>query len=157
MLGKESQLTRLLQPTVESMGFVFWGVELISPSRRPTLRLYIDADHGVGVDDCALVSHQVSGVLDVEHMFSGEYTLEVSSPGVDRLLFQPEHYRLYVGELVDIRLRVPLGGRSRFKGVMTSVDAETVIVRIDDDEFSLPFRSVERARALPKLEIGRAV
>ena len=87
MSGKEAQLTQLLQPTVEAMGYVLWGIELISPGKRPTLRLYIEADAGISVDDCVAVSHQLSGVLDVEDPISIEYTLEVSSPGVDRLLF----------------------------------------------------------------------
>ena len=81
MSGKEAQLTQLLAPTVEAMGYSLWGIEVISPGRRPTVRLYIDAEEGVNVDDCAQVSHQVSGVLDVEDPISGEYTLEVSSPG----------------------------------------------------------------------------
>ena len=93
MSGKEAQLTQLLAPTVEAMGYSLWGIEVISPGRRPTVRLYIDAEEGVNVDDCAQVSHQVSGVLDVEDPISGEYTLEVSSPGVDRLLFNPDHYQ----------------------------------------------------------------
>ena len=78
---------QLLQPTIESMGFELWGIELVSPGKRPTLRIYIDADDGVSIDHCAQVSHQVSGVLDVENPINGEYTLEVSSPGVDRLRF----------------------------------------------------------------------
>ena len=98
MSGKEALLTQLLRPTVESMGYSLWGIELISPGRRPTVRLYIDAESGVTVDDCAQVSHQVSGILDVEDPITGEYTLEVSSPGVDRLLFHPEHYPPYIGE-----------------------------------------------------------
>ena len=154
MSGKEAQLTQLLAPTVEAMGYSLWGIEVISPGRRPTVRLYIDAEEGVNVDDCAQVSHQVSGVLDVEDPISGEYTLEVSSPGVDRLLFHPDHYQPYVGEMVDIRLRLPVEGRRRFKGVLLSADAEMVVVMFDDLEFNLPFRSIDRARAYPRLEIG---
>ena len=143
MSGKEAQLTQLLQPTIEAMGYSLWGIELISPGRRPTLRLYIDAESGVDVDDCAQVSHQVSGVLDVEDPISGEYTLEVSSPGVDRLLFRPEHYLAYVGEIIDIRLRLPVDGRRRFKGPLLSADNEMIVVSVDDHEFELPLRSVD--------------
>ena len=155
MSGKEAQLAQLLQPTIEDMGYTLWGIELISPGRRPTVRIYIDADAGVNVDDCAQVSHQVSGVLDVEDPINGEYTLEVSSPGVDRLLFRAEQYVPYVGEIVDMRLRLPVDGRRRFKGILVAVDAETVVVNIDDQEFRLPLRSVDRARAHPRLEIGQ--
>ena len=155
MSGKEAQLSQLLQPTVEAMGFELWGLELFSPGRRPTLRVYIDSAEGVGVDDCAAVSHQVSGVLDVEDPFSGEYTLEVSSPGVDRLLFRPEHYAPYVGEQVDVRLRLPVDGRRRFRGLLMAMDGATLVMRIDEQDFELPYRLVDRARAEPRLEIGK--
>jgi ribosome maturation factor RimP len=155
MSGKEALITQLLKPTIEDMGYALWGIELISPGRRPTVRIYIDADTGVSVDDCAQVSHQVSGVLDVEDPIKGEYTLEVSSPGVDRLLFEPEHYESYVGEIVDIRLRLPVEGRRRFKGTLMGTDGDVLLVSIDEQEFSLPLRSVDRARAFPRLEIGR--
>ncbi|MDG2460244.1 MAG: ribosome maturation factor RimP [Luminiphilus sp.] len=155
MSGKESLLTQLLRPTVEDMGYVLWGIELISPGRRPTVRVYIDADAGISVDDCAQVSHQVSGVLDVEDPIKGEYTLEVSSPGVDRLLFEPAQYEPYVGEMVDIRLRLPVEGRRRFRGTLIGTDGELLVVSIDEEAFSLPMRSVDRARALPRLDVGR--
>ena len=155
MSGKEAQLTQLLQPTIEAMGYSLWGIELISPGRRPTLRLYIDAESGVDVDDCAQVSHQGSGVLDVEDPINGEYILEVSSPGVDRLLFRPEHYLAYVGEIIDIRLRLPVDGRRRFKGPLLSADNEMIVVSVDDHEFELPLRSVDRAKAHPRLEISQ--
>ena len=155
MSGKEAHLTQLLQPTVEALGYALWGIELISPGKRPTLRLYIDADTGVNIDDCAAVSHQVSGVLDVEDPISSDYTLEVSSPGVDRLLFCPQHYSPYVGEIVDVRLRLPIEGRRRYKGTLLSANDETVVLLIDDREFELPLRSVDRARVFPCLEISQ--
>ena len=155
MSGKEAQLTQLLQPTVEAMGYVLWGIELISPGKRCMLRLYIEADAGISVDDCAAVSHQVSGVLDVEDPISSGYTLEVSSPGVDRLLFSPEHYSPYVGEMIDVRLRLPVEGRRRFKGILLAANNEAVVVVVDDQEFELPLRSVDRARVFPRLDIGQ--
>ena len=155
MSGKEVQLSQLLRPTVESLGYSLWGVELISPGKRPTVRLYIEAEAGVTVDDCARVSHQVSGVLDVEDPVKGEYTLEVSSPGVDRLLFDSHQYEPFIGELVDIRLRLPVEGRRRFKGTLTAVDSESVVISVDEQEFTLPLRSVDRARAHPRLDISQ--
>ena len=155
MSGKEAQLKQLLQPTVEAMGYVLWGLELISPGKRSTLRLYIESDAGISAEDCAAVSHQLSGVLDVEDPISNEYTLEVSSPGVDRLLFSPEHYSPYLGEIVDVRLRLPVEGRRRYKGTLRAINSETVYVMVDDQEFELPLRSVDRARVFPRLEIGQ--
>ena len=155
MAGKESQIAALLEPTVQSLGFDLWGLELLSPNRRPTLRLYIERELGVSVDDCAEVSRHVSGVLDVEDPISGEYTLEVSSPGVDRLLFRPEQYGLYIGEPIEIRLRVPFEGRRRFRGWLIGLEGEDVVVRVDEHEYLLPLRSVDRARVEPRLTIGR--
>jgi ribosome maturation factor RimP len=154
MAGKESQLTALLAPTVESLGFELWGLELVSPHRRPTLRVYIDREAGVTVDDCAEVSRHVSGVLDVEDPIKGEYTLEVSSPGIDRLLFHREQYAAYVGEPIEVRLRLPYEGRRKFRGWLMGLEEDDVVVRVDDHDYLLPLRSVDRARVEPRLEIG---
>ena len=155
MSGTVALLTQLLRPTVESMGYLLWGIELISPGRRPTLKLYIDAELGVTLDDCAEVSHQVSGILDVEDPIKGEYTLEVSSPGVDRLIFHPEHYPLYIGEMIDVRLRLPVEGRRRFKGNLVAAEQEKIVIEVDDQAYELPLRSIDRARAHPRLDIHR--
>ena len=153
MSGKEAQLTQLLQPTVEAMGYVLWGIELISPGKRSTLRLYIEADAGISVDDCAAVSHQVSGVLDVEDPISSGYTLEVSSPGVDRLLFSPEHYSPYAGEMIDVRLRLPVEGRRRYKGILLAANNETVVMVVDDQEFELNKKQKPKNKLNNKLSV----
>lgn len=153
MSGKESRLTELLAPTVESLGFELWGLELLSPNRRPTLRLFIEGENGVTVDDCAKVSRHVSSVLDVEDPIQGEYTLEVSSPGVDRLLFKPAQYSLYVGEPIEVKLRFPFEGRRKFRGWLMGLENEDVVVRMDDHEFLLPLKQVDRARVQPRLDM----
>lgn len=155
MAGKESRLSELLAPTVESLGFELWGLELLSPNRRPTLRLYIEGENGVTVDDCAKVSRHVSSVLDVEDPIQGEYTLEVSSPGVDRLLFKPVQYAAYVGEPIDIRLRFPFEGRRRFKGWLMGLEGDDVVVGVEDHEYLLPLAQIDRARVHPRLAIGQ--
>ena len=91
------------------------------------LRVYIDSENGVGVDDCAKVSRQVSGVLDVEDPISGEYTLEVSSPGMDRPLFKLSQYQDYIGHVVQLRLRMPFDGRRKFKGVLNGIEDEDIV------------------------------
>ena len=88
MASREQKIEALLEPTIEALGFELWGLEYLSQGRHTLLRLYIDGENGVTVDNCAEVSRHVSGVLDVEDPITGEYTLEVSSPGVDRLLFR---------------------------------------------------------------------
>ncbi len=149
-MAKEDTIQAMLEPTVEALGFELWGLEYRSQGRHTLLRLYIDSENGVNVDDCAAVSRQVSSVLDVEDPISGEYTLEVSSLGMDRLLFKAEQYLQYVGEWIEIRLRVPYEGRRKFKGTLKGVEGEDVVVQIDDHEFLLPISSVEKAQVKPR-------
>lgn len=151
MAGREEKIQALLQPTVEALGFELWGMEHLSQGRHSLLRLYIDAESGVTVDDCAEVSRQVSGVMDVEDPISGEYTLEVSSPGVDRLLFKLEQYLGYVGEWIELRLRVPFDGRRKFKGTLKGIEGEEVVIQVDNDEFLLPLSAIDRAQVKPRL------
>jgi len=151
MARGEDRIWALLAPTVEAMGFELWGLEHIPRGRRSLLRLYIDAESGVTVNDCAEVSRQVSGVLDVEDPIGGEYTLEVSSPGVDRLLFRPDQYPAYIGERIELRMRTPFEGRRRFNGALKGLEGEDVVVRIEDEEFSLPFSGIKRAQVKPGL------
>ncbi len=155
MADKESRLIELLTPTVESLGFELWGLELLSPNRRATLRLFIEREEGVSVDDCATVSRHVSAVMDVEDPINGEYTLEVSSPGIDRLLFKPEQYALYVGEPIEVRLRLPFDGRRKFRGWLMGLENDDVIVRVDDHDYLLPLGAVDRARVEPRLSFGK--
>jgi ribosome maturation factor RimP len=148
---KDQQITQLLETTVEAMGFELWGVEYLSQGRHSVLRVYIDADNGITVDDCAAVSGQIGSVLDVEDPITGEYTLEVSSPGMDRLLFKLEQFALFVGQMIELRLRVAYEGRRKFKGILKGVEGEDVVVQVDDHEYLLPYSTIEKARILPQV------
>jgi ribosome maturation factor RimP len=150
LAAKEDTIQAMLEPAIAALGFELWGLEYMSQGRHTTLRLYIDGDDGVNVDDCASVSRQVSSIMDVEDPILGEYTLEVSSPGMDRLLFRPEHYLQYVGEWIEIRLRVPFEGRRKFKGTLKGIEGEDVVIQVDDQEFLLPLSSVDRAQVKPR-------
>ena len=151
MATKDQQITELLGSTVDALGFELWGVEYLSQGRHSLLRVYIDAETGITVDDCARVSEQISSVLDVEEPISGEYTLEVSSPGMDRLLFRLDQYPGYVGEMVELRLRAPFEGRRKFKGVLTGIEGEDVVIRVDDHEYLLPHSAIDKARIQPRV------
>jgi ribosome maturation factor RimP len=148
---REQQILALLEPTVEAMGFELWGLEYLSQGKHSLLRVYIDGESGITVDDCAAVSEQVSSVLDVEDPIHGEYTLEVSSPGMDRLLFKLEQYAGYVGEVVELRLRSAFDGRRKFKGVLKGIEGEDVVVQVDDHEYLLPHSAIDRARIQPRV------
>jgi ribosome maturation factor RimP len=144
--SKEQQLCSMLEPTVEALGFELWGIEYLSQGRHSLLRIYIEGENGITVDDCAAVSEQVSSLLDVEDPISGEYTLEVSSPGVDRLLFRLEQFPGYAGEMIELRLRSAFEGRRKFKGILQGIEGEDVVIRVDDHEYLLPHSAIEKAR-----------
>jgi len=141
----EQKLEQSLTPTIESMGFEFWGVEYIPAGRHSTLRLYIEKEGGVTVDDCADVSRQVSAIMDVEDPISGAYNLEVSSPGMDRLLFKPEQFSRFEGDTVQVRTSIAVLGRKRFKGVMLKVLEDSIEVEVDAEIYEIPFDLIEKA------------
>ena len=151
MASKEQKMQIMLEPTVEALGFELWGIEHISQGRHSVLRVYIDSENGIGVEDCAAVSQQVSAILDVEDPITGEYTLEVSSPGMDRLLFKLEQFTGYIGEQIELRLRTPFEGRRKFKGVLKGIEGEDVVVQVDDHEYLLPYSAIDKARVEPRI------
>ena len=150
MSAKLSVLQELIEPSVVALGYQLWGVEMISQGRHSMLRIYIDAENGIGVEDCASVSRQVSGILDVEDPISGEYTLEVSSPGMDRPLFTLEQYQAFVGHVVQVKLRMPFDGRRRFKGVLKGIEDEDIVLVIDQEEYLLPIDHIDKANIVPQ-------
>lgn len=151
MGSRENKLQAMLAPTVEALGFELWGLEYLSQGKHSTLRIFIESEAGVQVDDCAAVSEQVGAVLDVEEPITGEYVLEVSSPGMDRRLFTLDQCRAYVGEEIDLRLRLPFEGRRKFRGLLRGVEEEDIVLLVDDHEYLLPFGDVDRAQLRPRI------
>ncbi len=151
MASKAQQISDMLQSTVAALGYELWGVEHLMQGKHSVVRVYIDSTAGITVEDCAAVSEQVSSVLDVEDPLAGEYTLEVSSPGLDRLLFKLRQYFGYVGETVEVRLRSAFDGRRRFKGILKGIEGEDVVIEVDDHEFLLPYGAIEKARVQPRV------
>lgn len=149
MKGPE-RLTRLVEPVVEGLGYELVGLEF--DSRVRILRVYVDQQAGITLDDCTRISHQLSGVLDVEDPIPGEYQLEISSPGMDRPLFTVEHYQRFVGSLVRLQLLRAVDGRRRFKGRLMSVDGGVVVLQEDGVDYRIPFESIEKARVIPEFE-----
>jgi len=138
-------VTELIDTTIQALGLDLWGVELLQQGKYSLLRIYIEREEGVTIEDCEKVSRQVSALLDVEDPIAGEYTLEVSSPGMDRPLFSIEHYSQYVGSEVDLKLRRPLGGRRKFKGQIIKVSGDIVGLLVEGSEYDLEFSDVEKA------------
>ncbi len=144
------RLTRLVEPVVVGMDYELVGVEFDSHQR--TLRVYIDCERGIQVDDCSKVSHQLSGLLDVEDPIPGNYNLEVSSPGLDRPLFTLANFERFKGALVRIQLIGPIDGRRRFKARLQGVEGNRVLLQDGDSQFDIPFESIDRARIVPEFD-----
>ncbi|WP_046005489.1 ribosome maturation factor RimP [Pseudoalteromonas rubra] len=150
MTKLEQELTTMLEPAVEACGFELLGLEVMQAGRDSTLRIYIDHENGINVDNCADVSRQVSAILDVEDPITNEYNLEVSSPGVDRPLFKQAHYEQAVGEEVRLRTKLPQEGRRNFKGDLVAVNGDMITLTVDGQEHHLMLSNIERANIIAK-------
>jgi ribosome maturation factor RimP len=153
---KATQIATLLSPTVESLGVQLLGVEYLpSPGGGAVLRLYIDVPDAeaetrlVAIEDCEAVSREVSAQLDVEDPISSNYTLEVSSPGVDRPLFAPAQFARFAGERAKVGLKLPQDGRRRLTGTIVSVEGESIVFDLDGQPFTVAFGNIDKARLVP--------
>ena len=135
----------MLRPAVEETGKELLGVEFISAGNHSVLRIFIDHENGIDVDDCAEVSHQVGAILDVEDPISSEYSLEVSSPGLDRPLFEKSQFEAVVDETVEVKISMPLNGRRKFKGKLVAVENDNLIVMVDNEEYELVISNIDKA------------
>lgn len=152
MTGKALELKELLAPIVSGLGLELLGVEFSPAAGNALLRLYIDApERSVGIEDCEVVSREVSAALDVNDPIASQYTLEVSSPGIDRPLFTLPQFAQQVGEQVKLSLSLPQEGRRRLQGKVLSVNDEAVILDVDGREFTVSIGNVDKARLVPDL------
>ena len=154
MSDKASEISALLAPTVESLGLELLGTEYLPSPGGAVLRLYIDVPAGeaermVGIEDCEAVSREVSAQLDVEDPISGNYTLEVSSPGIDRPLFAPAQYQRFAGQVAKVTLKLPQDGRRRLQGRIDGIAGETITFDVDGQPFPVSFENIEKARLVP--------
>lgn len=150
MASKQTQLEVLLEPAISALDCELWGLDYVAQGKNSLLRLYIEKEGGVQLEDCERVSRQVSATLDVEDPIQGEYTLEVSSPGMDRPLFKLDHYRRCIGEHVAIRLRVAFEGRRKFNGLLKGVENDEIVLEIENEEYLLPFELIDKANIVPR-------
>ena len=148
----ENKLTEMLRPAVDALGFEMVGVEFVRAGKHSIMRVYIDHENGIDVDDCADVSHQVSAILDVEDPINTEYNLEVSSPGMDRPLFNEAHYQRFIGEVVTVRLSVPMDNRRNFKGQLLACENGMITVEVDGQSFTLAVNNIEKGNLVPTFD-----
>ena len=146
-----ARLNALIGPAVEGLGYEFVGLQFMRQRRQSLLRVYIDSNAGVTLGDCARVSDQLSGLLDVEDPINGAYSLEVSSPGLDRPLFSEQHFERYRGARVRVKMSVPIGGQRNFSGTLDGCRDGAVILLRDGREHALPIEDVSIARLIPEV------
>jgi len=146
----------IVEPVVTSLGYELVGIEFLMQGRSGLLRVYIDTEDGIMLEDCQRVSHQLSGVLDVEDVIKGEYQLEVSSPGLDRPLFTEEHFERFQGHKARLKLTAPLEGQRKYKGTLRGVKNDQVVLEITskevgNEEILLPLSAIDKANLIPEI------
>jgi ribosome maturation factor RimP len=151
MKDAETTLRDRLAAVAVAMGYEFVGFEWHKQSGSSVLRIYIDKETGVTMDDCAKMSRQASAMLDVEDPIQGRYTLEVSSPGLNRPLFELAHYQKFIGSNVRVRVHAPLGDRRNFVGVLLRVEEENICLLVDTQEIVLPFSNIDKAKVIAEV------
>ena len=142
-------MQELVAPVISALGYELLGIEVINKGRGWLVRIYIDKPSGICLDDCAKVSHQVAGILDVNDPIKGPYELEISSPGIDRPLFTLEHFRRFIGEKARIRLVAKIEGRRKITGIISSVSDDAVEIEEDGHKFTIQENFIDKARLVP--------
>lgn len=146
-------LLNLIEPVVEGLGYECVGIEYSSHPKNGFLRIFVDKEGGVQMEDCTKVSHQISGVLDVEDPIAGEYNLEVSSPGMDRPLFKIQQFERFIGQIVQVNLFKPVDGRRNIKGVIEKVEGDDVYLLQEGQTYKVAFQAMSKARLEPDYSI----
>lgn len=147
---KEEELNALLAPLLRDLGLELVGIEFSPGHGGSLLRVYIDVEgRPVTIDDCERASREISALLDVNDPVAGRYTLEVSSPGLDRPLFTPEQFARFAGEAVKINVNLPIDGRRRFHGTIKAIDGDRITIEQDGEPVTLVHANIAKARLAP--------
>lgn len=153
MAVTKERIVELLEPPIAALGFELADLELHFSRGGSVLRLYIDAGTGVTLENCETVSRQVSSILDVADPMPGGYTLEVSSPGLDRRLVKHAHFDRFAGSEVQVKLRRLLDGRRRFRGTLLHRDGEVISILSGEETIRVPLAEVDVVRLVPDLRV----
>ena len=147
MFGLAQRIEQLISGSIETMGYELVGVDFRSGARHNALKIYIDATNGVNLNDCGDVSQQVSAILNVEQPISGPYTLEVSSPGVNRVLFKLAHYQRFLGHQVNLRFKRLVNGRRKLLGKIIKVDDKQGYIHIlsQREDYAIDIGDIDKA------------
>jgi len=149
---KQQQLTDMIRPVVEDLGFELWGIEYLPQKNAALVRIYIDHASGITVDDCANCSREIAALLEVEDPIKSAYILEVSSPGLDRVLFGVEHFSKYIGEIALVKLAQPVNDSRKIKGFIKQVEGEEITLEDDKGDYTFAMNNVMKARLQPQFD-----
>ena len=142
----KNEIAELIKPTILSMGYELWGLNVGQQNNTLKFTLYIDSVNGINIDDCEKVSNQVTHLLDTEEVCGSEYVLEVSSPGFDRILITKEHFSRYLKEKVKVKLKWLVNNRKNIKGVIKEVTDDCVIINDENESYEIKYDSIDSAR-----------
>ena len=145
------RLIAQFEPVLASHGYELVEVEFVPGAGGGTLRIYIDSPEGIDVEDCSDASHVLSELLDADDPIPSAYSLEVSSPGLDRPLKRPQDFARFVGERVQVKARLPLNGRRRFVGKLQNVGEVGIELDIDGELVSIAFADIDKTRLVPNI------
>ena len=145
-MAVSDQIEQLIEVPIESLGYELVGIEYIKNGQHTVLRIYIDAEQGIGIEDCERVSHQVSGILEVEDPITSAYSLEVSSPGFDRPLFKQRDFERFAGSEAKLSMRLPIQGRRNFKGLLHGFSEGDILIEVDGEIYELPLSKLSKAK-----------
>ena len=144
-------MIELLEPVITALGYEMLGIEYFKQKDGSLLRLYIDSDAGITIDDCTRVNHQVIGVLDVHDPIKERYHLEISSPGLDRPLFTLKQFQRFLGQQVKIKLREKIDERRKFTGVIKAIEETAVLVSEEGIDYLIPADVIDSAHLVPEI------
>ena len=142
------KLERIVRPVVESFGCELWGIDFRPFSKSALLRVYIDKAEGITLADCSQISYQLSGIFEVEDPIDVPYTLEVSSPGIERPLLTLAHFSKFCGEQAKVRLRWPIEDQRNFVGIIDAVTDSGVVLQVSENKIEIPIDAVSRGKLL---------
>jgi ribosome maturation factor RimP len=148
MAARTEVLQKIVEPVVKALGFQLWGIEYLGQGRHTLLRIFIDKEGGINIEDCAEASRHISSILDVEDPISSEYTLEVSSPGLDRILFTQEQLQAHIGDVIKVRLTESFAGRRNFSGQLKNIVDDEIVLIVGEEEFTIPYELIEKANVV---------
>ena len=154
MSKPSNQLDTLLSETIAALGFDYVGGEYFPQARGASLRLYVEKrDGNISIDECAQISRHVNSVLAVENVIPGDYTLEVSSPGIERQLFRAEHYIRFIGEVARIRLYHPREGQRNFIGKIEAADQQQLTLDVAGVPMTFAIADIDKGRLVAEFDI----